>query len=99
MEKNQKIKDIVIYLQTKYGANNILIQDHWESSENAIGLIDNSGRYLAYISIREDEDNYYLALEDPPIDNSFPYSPAGEFNNISLMKLENLISKHLRLRN
>lgn len=55
--KNQKILDVVKHLQTKYGAENILIQDYWESDENAKGLTDKSGKYLGYISTnRELED-------------------------------------------
>jgi hypothetical protein len=97
--KNQKIIDVVDHLQTKYGAGNILVNDHWESDENAIGLVDKSRSYLAYIStIGEKEDNYYLSLENPPVDNDFPYSPSGDFHNLGLTELENLLSKHLRLQ-
>lgn len=96
--KNQKIVFLVKYLQAKYGPNNILIQDHWESDENAIGLTDKSGHYLGYISIISGQDgNYYLALENPPVDNDFPYLPAGEFDSITLSELEHLLTKHLRL--
>ena len=96
--KNQRIVDVVKHLQTKYGANNILIQDHWESDENAIGLTDKSGQYLGYIStIIGNDDSYYLALENPSIDTDVQYVPAGEFDNIGLIELENLLSRHLRL--
>jgi len=96
--KNQRIVDVVKHLQKKYGANNILIQDNWESDENAIGLTDKSKRFLGYIStISGKVDCYYLALENPPVDDNFPYSPAGEFDNISLEELGNLLTKHLRL--
>lgn len=97
-DKNQRIIDVVKYLQTKYGANNILIQDHWESNESAIGLTDRSKQYLGYIStISGEDDNYYLALENPPVDEDLLYSSAGDFDNISLMELENLLAKHLGL--
>jgi hypothetical protein len=96
--KNQRIIDVVKHLQTKYGANNILIQDHWESDENSIGLTDKSKQYLGYIStISGKDDDYYLALENPPVDESFPYPSAGDFDNISLVELEDLLVKHLRL--
>jgi hypothetical protein len=98
--KSERISNIVNHLQTKYGADNILIQDHWETDENAIGLTDKSNQYLGYISTISDiDDNYYLALENPPVDNSFPYSDAGDYDNISLMELENILAKHLRLIN
>ena len=95
--KNQRIVNVVKHLQTKYGTENILIQDHWESDENAIGLTDKSKRYLAYISTISEDDQYYLALENPPVDENFPYSSVGDFDNISLMELENLLVIHLRL--
>lgn len=95
--KNKKIIDVVKHLQTKYGADKILIQDHWESDENAIGLTDKSKQYLGYISTTGKDDNYYLALENPPVHESFPYSSAGDFDNISLIELESLLVTHLRL--
>jgi hypothetical protein len=96
--KNQRILDVVKHLEIKYGANNILIKDYWESDENAIGLTDKSNRYLGYISIINGrDDSYYLALENPPVKEGFPYSPAGQFDNISLIELEKLLSKHFDL--
>ena len=97
-DKSQRIIDIIEYLQTKYGANNILIKDHWESDENAIGLTDKSETYLVYIStIGDNENEFYLELESPPVDDGFPYSPAGNFNNINLTKLEEQLIIHLKL--
>ena len=53
---------------------------------------------MAYISTISEKDNdYYLALENPPVDDDFPYSPAGDFDNISLTELESLVAKHLGL--
>lgn len=98
--KNQEIIAIVKFFQTKYGADNILIQDHWISDENAIGLTDKSKQYLGYIStISEKKDHYYLALENPPVDDDLPYSDAGDLDDISLSELENILTKHLRLIN
>jgi hypothetical protein len=97
-EKNERIIDIVKYLQTKYGTNNILVKDHWEGDANAIGLTDKSEQYLAYIStLGANENEFYLELENPPVNDDFPYSPAGDFNNISLLKLEELIARHLKI--
>ena len=98
LNKSKKILHIVEFFQSKYGATNILINDHWDSDKEAIGLTDKSGQYLAYISTISDRDNdYYLALENPPVDNELPYSPAGEFDNLSLIELENKLTKHLKL--
>ena len=96
--KSKRITDIVKYLQTKYGAGNILLKDHWEADENAIGLTDKEEQYLAYISTVGDNGNeFYLELENPPVDDNYPYSPAGEFDKISLLTLEELLAKHLKL--
>jgi hypothetical protein len=97
-EKSKRISDIVKYLQTKYGVSNILLKDHWEADENAVGLTDKSEQYLAYIStVGVNENEFYLELENPPVDDNFPYSPAGDFDNINLLKLEELLAKHLKL--
>jgi hypothetical protein len=99
-DKSQRIIDIVEYLQTKYGASNILIKHHWDSDENAIGLTDKTEKFLAYIStISENDNGFYLALENPPLDEGFPYSPVGDFDNINLTKLEELVTKHLQVDN
>jgi hypothetical protein len=95
-EKSKRITEMVKYLQTKYGDCNILLKDHWEADKNAIGLTDKTEQYLAYISTAGD-DEFYLELENPPVDDNFPYSSAGDFDNINLLKLEELIAKHLKL--
>ncbi len=97
-DKSKRITDIVKYLQTKYGVSNILLKDHWEADENAIGVTDKSEQYLAYIStVGDNENEFYLELENPPVDDNFPYSPGGDFDNINLLKLEELLAKHLKL--
>ena len=96
--KNQKITDAVTRLQSKYGALNVLIKDHWEADAHAIGLSDKSGQYLGYIStISNKEDSFYLALESPSADKDFPCSAAGEFDSLDLNELDNVLAKHLRL--
>jgi hypothetical protein len=98
LNKNERILHIVDFFQNKYGATNILISDHWKSDKEAIGLTDRSGKFLAYIStISNKNNNYYLALENPSVDNKLPYSPAGEFDNLSLAELENILVIHLKL--
>gem|GEM_PF-652655 len=100
INKSEKILHVIDFFQSKYGPTNILINDHWESDREAIGLTDRSGQFLAYISTLSDKDNiYYLALENPATGNELPYSPAGEFNNLSLKELESLLTKHFKLTN
>jgi predicted RNA-binding Zn-ribbon protein involved in translation (DUF1610 family) len=96
LNKSKRIINIVEFLQDKYGEINIVIRDHWESDKEAIGLTDKTGQYLAYISTVTDKDNeYFLSLENPPAGNEKPYSPVGDYNNISLTELENILTRHL----
>ena len=98
--KSPKIVAIVNYLRTKHGTNKIIIKDHWDADENAIGLIDKTNKFLAYISTsNENENDYYLALENPPLNKEFPYSPVGEFDHLTLKELEQQLSKHFHLTN
>ena len=98
LNKSKKIIYVLEFLQNKYGEINIVINDHWETDKEAIGLTDKTGQYLAYISTISDIDNnYFVALENPSVDNEMPYSPAGEFDNISLTELENILTRHLKL--
>jgi len=98
LNKNDRLLHILEFLQDKYGETNIVIKDHWEDDKVAIGVTDKTGLYLAYVStVSDKENNYFLSLENPPIDNELPYSPAGDFDNISLLELENILTRHLRL--
>ena len=97
LNKNEKITKLILYLQEKYGLNNILIKDHWEDSEDAIGLTDRSGEHLIYVSIFDNSNLFYASLENPPIDNSLPYSGGGDFDNLTLEEVEIIITSHLRV--
>jgi hypothetical protein len=97
LNKNQKIKSLLRHLEDKFGSNAFKIKDHWDSDLNAIGLMDNSETYLIYISIYEDQDLYFVSLENPTKSEDFPYEPAGEFNDISLSDVENHFKSHLRI--
>jgi|APTNR8051073442_1049403.scaffolds.fasta_scaffold00033_146 hypothetical protein len=97
LNKNQKIKSLLRHLEDKFGSNVFKIKDHWDSDLNAIGLTDNSETYLIYISIYEDQDLYFVSLENPAKSEDFPYEPAGEFNDISLRDVENHFKSHLRI--
>ena len=100
LDKSKKIVEIVQFLRGKYGHKNIVINDHWSDDVNAIGLTDKTGQYLVYIStISDKDDNYFVSLENPSVDNELPYSPAGDLDNISLIELERILTQHLRLSN
>ena len=98
LNKSERLLYILEFLQDKYGETNIIIKDHWDEDKDAIGVTDKTGQYLAYIStVSDKKNNYFLSLENPPFDNELPYSPAGDFDNISLTELENILTRHLRL--
>ncbi|MBO9202437.1 MULTISPECIES: DUF434 domain-containing protein [Niastella] len=98
LNKNKRIIDLVEHLQNKYGATNIVINDHWEGDLEAIGLTDKTGKYLVYIStFNLDYYHYFLSLENPPADNESPYSPAGDYDYITLEELESIVARHLKL--
>lgn len=96
--KDQSIIDVVQHLQSKYGADHVIVKDHWEADLHAIGLTEKSGQYLAYVSTYDKEGNsFYLSLESPSSNEDFPYLAAGEFENLDVTELESLLAKHLRL--
>ena len=96
--KSHRIKYLVKYLQDKYGKENVVINDYWQADFHAIGLTNEAGLHLAYLSITNNENNkYYLALENPSVNGDSPYSPSGYFDNISLTELEGMLIKHLDL--
>lgn len=100
LNKSKKIIYILELLQNKYGETNIVLNDHWEADKEAIGLTDKTGQYLAYISTYNQKENtYFLSLENPPTNDEELYSPAGDFDNVSLVELEDLLARHLRLTN
>lgn len=99
LNKSKKILFVLEFLQNKYGEPNIIINDHWEADKEAIGLTDKTGQYLAYISTYNKKENtYFLSLEKPLGYEEF-HSDAGDFDNIGLKELENIIIRHLRLTN
>lgn len=44
--KCKRILNVVEFLQNKYGVNNIVLGDPWESEDEAIGLTDKTSHYL-----------------------------------------------------
>ncbi len=91
---------MIDYLFHRYEKDNIKIRDYWDSDECAIGITDESEKYLIYIStIGLEESGYFVALENSAESNhSLPYIAAGEFNNLGLAELEELFVNHLRIK-
>jgi hypothetical protein len=48
--KDKRIKEIVKHLQDKFGADNIVVKDHWDGDNCAIGLTNKHDKNLVYIS-------------------------------------------------
>lgn len=96
--KSQSITELIVLLQARYGEANIVINDHWESDVDAIGLSDMTSQFLAYVStISGENDSYYLALENPLVDDALPYSPAGEFDKLTFNELGPIVAAHLQI--
>ena len=100
INKEKRIQDLVEYLIAKHGSNRFLIKDHWVIDDTAIGLADLSEQYLVYISTAGFEvSQYYVALEDPAKNGSdLPYTPAGDYDNLDLAEVEEMILRHLRIK-
>ena len=49
-DKHRSIEVLIDYLFQKYGKDKLLIRDYWDSDEYAIGIVDQSEKYLIYIS-------------------------------------------------
>ena len=95
--KHTTIKEIVEHLKSTFGETKILVKDYWDSDSMAIGLTDKTGQYLVYISTSGiDKDNFYVALENPPINDEFPYTDAGNFQ-VSKEELKKIVQAHLKL--
>lgn len=98
--KNKIISNTVKYLQNKYGANFVLINDFWEDDNNAIGIVDETKKFLAYFAIYENNSDkiFYVSLEELTLSDNFPYKSVGDFHKIDLLQLEIVISQHLKLK-
>jgi len=96
-DKDIEIKRIVDYLLDKYN-DKILIKDFWDGDLCAIGLSDNSEKYLIYIStFGLLIDRFNVILEN--IQNIKGDSEiVGEFNDITLDILEKIMVDHLRIK-
>ncbi len=72
IDKNERIKFVVNYLVDKFGDKNFKLKDHWDGDLNAIGLADNEGKYLIYIS-SWGENDFYVSLENLIDGSELPY--------------------------
>lgn len=99
LTKDDQIKMTIKHLADKYGDDKFRIKDYWEADLLSIGLVDTSEKYLLYFSVyKSNPREFYVSLENlNKEDNDFPYEPAGDFDQVSLERLEYLFLKHLRI--
>lgn len=96
--KSQQILHLTTHLQNKYCSSNILINENWEGDLTAIGLSDKTKQFTAYIShYGKAKNTFFVSLENPPTSNQLPYSPGGDFDDLSLEEVELIIIKHLKI--
>lgn len=96
-QKTEQIKRLTDYFVSKYGSTNIIVTDYWEGDNTAIGLSDKTKKFTVYISHFDKPDNkFFVSLENPST-NEHPYTPGGDFDNLSTDQVEKILIKHLKL--
>lgn len=97
INKHHRIKHLTEYLQNKYNGE-ILIKDFWKTDLCAIRLSDITEQYLIYISVfRLPPDKFNIVLENIQRDIENIVT-VGEFNNITLEKLETILIGHFQIK-
>lgn len=98
-QKDITIKNIVRHLQDKLGVDNIVIKDQWDADNCAIGVTNKDNKNLVYISTYMKKSNEcYVELECPAENENDLYKKCGEFDNISVDKVEEIVRTHLSLK-
>lgn len=95
-QKTDKIKRLTDHLLNKYGSTNIVVTDYWDGDEIAIGLADKTKQYTVYIA-DYGKNNFFVSLENPATSNELPYTPGGDFSNLSAEEVEKILIKHLKI--
>jgi hypothetical protein len=94
--KDERIKLTIDHLLIKFGKNKIKIKDYWEADLQAIGLTDNKEEHLVYISVHNKRNKeFFVSLEDMTPESKIPYKKVRQFESVSLMELETIITDHL----
>jgi len=98
IQKSEQIQRLTNHLLNKYGSTNIIVTDYWDGDNSAIGLTDKTKQFTVYLTDFDRNDNhFYVALENPPTSNDFPYTPAGDFDNLTAAEVEKIIVTHFKL--
>ncbi|MBX7227023.1 MAG: hypothetical protein K1X55_13400 [Chitinophagales bacterium] len=97
-QKTEQIKQLVSHLKKKYGSKNIIETDYWDGDNTAIGLTEQTKQYVVYIADNCKTDNkFFVSLENPPAVNDFPYTPYGNFENLTIDEVEKIVVNHLKI--
>ena len=96
LKKDDQVKRIVSKLKKRF-SDKIVIKDYWEADLCAIGLADTDDKYLFYLSTYGlPNQRMDLILED--LENDIEQIKIiGEYKNISLSKLENILTDYIRI--
>ena len=96
--KTQQIKLLTDHILEKYGSENIIVTDYWDVDNTAIGLADKTKKYTVYITDNGRTDSvFFVSLENPPTTDDFPYTPGGDFDNLTAEQVEEILVKHLKI--
>jgi hypothetical protein len=97
-QKTEQIKKLTDHFLSKYGSTNIVLTDYWDGDNTAIGLADKTKQYTVYITDNGNTDNrFFVSLENPPTSDKFPYTPGGDFDNLTPDEVEKILVKHLKI--
>lgn len=97
VKKSKQIQQLIDYLLKKYDAE-IFVTDYWDADETAIGLANISKTHTVYISdYGKKEAAFFVSLEYPPTSDEFPYTPGEDFENCTIIEVENILVKHLKI--
>ncbi len=96
--KDEDIRQVITSLQDELGLDAFDIVDHWETDSLAIGIArPDNHKTLIYIATCESDNRYFVSLENPPVDEDFPYQQGEIFDGIDFITLMNVVKKHLSL--
>jgi hypothetical protein len=97
-QKTKQIRQLTEHLLKKYGSANIVVTDYWDGDNAAIGLADKTKNYTVYIThFGRPNNKFFVSLENPATTDDFPYTPGGDFDNLSAEEVENILIKHLKI--
>ena len=99
--KDASVVAVVDQLRSRFGADALLVVDHWEADRCAIGLSrpDEPERLVYVCTFGKPPGRYDVSLELPPArGDDFPYTPAGDRSDLDFGELATVVGEHLGLR-